>query len=80
MLAFLLVRTVPGQDSIDAVRQRLECLPEVLELADTKGGWDLLVKIEIEKPEQAGAFVKNHIIGKDVIETRTLYALNGGKK
>ena len=79
MLAFLLVRTVPSQDSVDAVRHRLEGLSEVRELADTKGGWDLLVKIEIDKPEQAGAFVKKHLIGKDVMETRTLYALKGGK-
>ncbi len=75
VFVFLLIHTVPGQENVDSVRARLEDLPEVRELADTLGGWDLLVKIEVDKKERAGAFVKKHVLGKDVLETRSLFAV-----
>ena len=77
MMAFLLIRTYPGSEG--AVMSRVKELPEVVEVAETMGGWNLFLKLNIGAKEDMGRFVKNHVNGKDIMETRSLFCVVNGK-
>lgn len=75
MTVFLLIQASPGRE--ETVKGRLENCPEVSEVCVVIGGYNVFAKLTLKR-EEVVAFLKKNVIGKDVLETRTLYSIGVG--